>query len=160
MIRFAEKLQPVLLRQPQASTTEFVSQHVRMRAAQWVTFMAVWGTRTTDGTTNPFNFRVFASTAATTVSATAQPFKYRLSSALGTDSWGNITAATAAGVNVDEGVINRLLIIDVDPASITKADANFVHLRVDGRGDGTNPAFGIVGFVEPRFPQNANLSTT
>lgn len=163
MIKFAEKLHPVILRATQPSTTEFTSQHVRLRNAQWITMMAIWGDRTTNATTTPLTFRVFASSAATTVSAAAQGFQYRLSSAAGTDSLGDVGTATTAGYGVpgdSTETVNRILFIDVDPAKITKQDANFVHLRVDARGDGTNPAFGIVGFIEPRYPQESHLSST
>ena len=167
MIRYAQKLQPIMLQEPVSTTTaDTKTQHMRLKNAQWVSFMVYWGSRTTNASTTRSTVLVYSSSAATTTSAVAQPFKYRLSSIKGDSTWGAITDATVAGYSLeipttDGATNNQMLLIDIDPAVIRKnqSGANFVHLQLNPVQDGTN-VLGVFGFVEPRYPQNANLSTT
>ena len=163
MIRYAEKLQPVYLYLPQASTVaDAETAHMKIKNAHWASFLCFWSSLTSDST-DIANIKVYSSTAASTTGAVSQPFKYRLSSALATDTWGAITSATAAaGVNIDGADDNKMLLIDVDPATILAldSDAEFLHLLIDGSLIITNPTFGVLGFLEPRYPQNANLSSS
>jgi hypothetical protein len=163
MIRYAEKLQIVPLFQPQASTVvDLETAHMKIKNAQWISFLCIWSSLTSDST-DLVNVMVYTSTAATTTSAVAQPFKYRLSSAVGDDLWGTITSATAAaGVNITATDDNKLLLIDVDPAPLLAldSDAEYAHLLINGVGAVTNPTFGVVGFMEPRYPQNLNLTSS
>ena len=163
MIRYAEKLQVVPLLAPQASTTaDIETAHMKIKNAQWISFLCVWSSLTSDST-DVVNVMVYTSTDASTTNAVAQPFKYRLSSAVATDSWGTITAATAAsGYDITGTDDNKLLLIDVDPATLLSldSDAIYAHLLIDGSGAVTNPMFGVIGFLEPRYPQNANLTSS
>lgn len=167
MIRYAEKLQPVMIHVPQSTTlTGTETSHVRLENAQWITFMVYWGDRTTNAVTGGNTILVYSSSAATTVSRVAQPFKYRLSSVQGGDTWGAIGTATATGyamvgLTTDGLTENQMLLIDVDPAEIRANDdnANFAHLALNIVMDGTN-VMGANAFIEPRYPQNANLSST
>jgi hypothetical protein len=167
MIRYAEKLQPVMLYEPKSTTlTDTETAHVKLKNAQWVTFMVYWGARTSNAVTGGGNIRVYSSSAATTTSAVAQPFKYRLSSVMGGSTWGAISDATTAGYTLsnpstDGTIVNQMLLIDIDPAVIRKnqSGANYAHVWLSPVADGSN-VMGVFAFVEPRFPQNANLSTT
>ena len=161
---FAEKLQIVPLRIPQATTTaEVTLPGVRLRNSQWLSFLCYWGALTSDSTDIGI-VRVYSSTAATsTAGETAIPFKYRLSSAVGGDQWGAITQAVAAdGVTFTAEDDNKSLLIEVDPASIARldSDAEYAYLKVDGSGLITNPVFGAHVIIQPRYPQNANLTST
>jgi len=163
MIRYAEKLQPVYLYLPQASTVaDLETAHMKIKNAHWASFLCFWSSLTSDST-DICNIKVYSSSDASTTNAVSQPFKYRLSSALATDSWGAITSATAAaGVSIDGADDNKMLLIDIDPSVIVKndEDAEYVHLLIDGSLIITNPTFGVLGFLEPRYPQNANLTSS
>jgi hypothetical protein len=162
-IRYAEKLQIIPIMIPDATTVaDDESAHVKIKNAQWISFLMNWASLTSDSTDTATVF-VYTSTDASTTSAISQPFKYRLCEAVGGDTWGTITAATAAaGVSITGGDDNKALLIDVDPASLyaLDSDAQYVHLLVNGSGMVTNPAFGAFCILEPRYPQNINLVTT
>lgn len=163
MSYFAEKLQIVPIYAPQATTSaDAETAHVKIKNAQWLSFLCYWGDVTSDST-DICNIKVYTSTEASTTNAVSQPFKYRLSSAIGSDSWGAITATTAAaGVNITGEDDNKMLLIEVDPASLyaLDPDAEYAHLLIDGSGLITNPAFGACAILEPRYPQNANLTSS
>ena len=163
MIRYAEKLQIVPLFQPQASTVaDLETAHMKIKNAQWISFMCIWSSLTSDST-DTVTVMVYTSTAASTTGAVAQPFKYRLSSAVGNDLWGAVTAGTAAaGMSITGTDDNKIMLIDVDPATLLAldSDAEYAHLLISGAGMVTNPMFGVVGFMEPRYPQNLNLTSS
>jgi hypothetical protein len=162
-IRYAEKIQIIPVMVPDATTSaDDKSAYVKIQNAQWVSFLCYWSSLTSDST-DTASIMVYSSTAGSTTNAVAQPFKYRLCEAVGGDTWGTISSATAAaGVSITGVDDNKVLLIDVDPASLyaLDTDATFIHLLVDGSGMRTNPAFGATCFLEPRYPQNANLGTT
>jgi hypothetical protein len=162
-IRYAEKLQVINVMAPDATTVaDDDSAHVKIKNAQWISFLLNWSSLTSDAT-DTVKIMVYSTTAGDTTNAIAQPFKYRLQAAVGSDTWGAITSATAAaGVSITGTDDNKALLIDIEPASLyaLDPDAEFIHLLVDGSGIVTNPAFGGFCILEPRYPQNANLTTT
>ena len=161
--RFTEKLQIVPVWAPQISTVaDSETLHVALDKAHWVTFLVQYGALTTD-TSDAGSIKLYSTTASNTTSnAIAQTFKYRLSSAAGTDAWGAITAGAAAtGVVVAATDDNKALLIDVDPSEILAldSDAEWVHLLIDLSLQ-TGSLVSAAAIVEPRYPQNANLTSS
>lgn len=161
MIRYAEKLQIVPVWAPQVSTVaDSETTHIKLKNVQHLSFLVQYGAMATD-TSDSGTILLYSSTAASTAGAVAQTFKYRLCEAVGGDTWGAITTATAAGVTVANTDDNKALLIDVDPSEILKLDsnANFVHLLIDCSLM-TGVYLSAAAIIEPRYPQNDNLSTT
>jgi hypothetical protein len=163
-VRYAEKIQIVPIWAPQASTAaDLETAHVKVKNAQWVSFLCGWGALTTDGGDGVI--KVYSSPLATTANAVSQSFSYRLSSAVGVDNWGDITtvdSTATAGAPIGDANENMFMLIDVDPASVVAADADaeYVHLLIDGSNLATNPSMSVVAFIEPRYPQNENLTSS
>lgn len=89
-----------------------------------------------------------------TPTATAK-WSYRLTSAVGTDSVGDITAGSASGITLTDGTDeNKTMIIDVDPAALT-AGFPYVRLNID---PGSVLLVGVTALCYPRYPQNAQIS--
>jgi hypothetical protein len=96
-------------------------------------------------------------------------FWYRLSSAVATDSMGDITAATSDGIGTSDDGINaagldsKVLIIDVD-ASVVAAKAatsggnRWVSVAIAPTGPITID--GAIAIGEPRYPGNSIPSST
>lgn len=172
MIKYTNKLQVVpLLRNVADVSTDAAAgsktAHVRLRNMQWLSFLINWD-HIADSTSG-FTVTAWSSTHQTTTAAgdTALPFKYRVSSAIGTDAWGAITAVTtgATGATVTgSSTDNRLMLVDVDPAVIPALDGNalYAYLRIVNISDeSTNVEnMTVVGIFEPRYPQNANLTSS
>lgn len=83
-------------------------------------------------------------------------FNYRLSSAVGTDSLGAITAATASGAAVNNTDDNKTLLVYVDPAVAQK---KYVRAVLTPTAEITATVVGAVARFIPRKAQNA-LSTS
>ena len=165
-IRFAQKLQVVPKKTPEVlADGDFA--HTRLKNMQWLSFLCNWGTITT--ATDSVVYRVYSTTAedgSTSTSDVALPFWYRLSSAVGSDDWGDVTHVSTGsdGVTITGDLDDKMLIIDVDPAVIPSKDDNATHVYIDIdvtiTATDTAPYGSIIGVFEPRYPQVENLSST
>ena len=167
MIRFQEKLQVFPVLAPVAITTAVTaSNYVDLKGAHWCTFMLNFGAITGDTTAinDTVGVTIEASTAASSNATEASvPFKYRLSSAVGTYAHGAITSATSDGVQVAADKDNTTLFIDLDPAALPAnpgADYRFVRLVVTPGSATTALVVGAQVALEPRYPGNAIPSAT
>lgn len=162
--RFAEGLKVLPVVTPANKTSSTVeSNFVKLNGVNWLTFMVHIGTTTGSATSDVLTFTVVASTSGSTnTSQTALAFNYRLSAAVGTDLMGDITAATSAGYEVLQTACDDMvLIIDVDPAAVSKAltGANYVHLVITPSGSAAN-TLGVVAICEPRIAGNSITSAS
>jgi hypothetical protein len=136
------------------------SQYVNISKANWATFVVQFGALTASTGT----ITVEASTAGSSNSGEAAiPFKYRLSSAVGTDSLGAITAASSAGASIAATDDNKVLVIDVDPAALPAnpgADYKYLRVVVTPASDNTAYVVGAVAYLHPRYPGNSISSAT
>lgn len=164
-IRFAQGLQVVPLVTP-AVLADGESAHVKVENMQWLSFLINFGTIT--ASTDAVKFSIYSTTNAagsTNSNDTALPFWYRLSSAVGTDDWGDVTYVSTGsdGVTVT-GSDDMLLILDLDPAIIPSKDDGATHVYVDYdvtiTATDTAPIVSIIGVFEPRYPQVEQKSST
>lgn len=159
-IRFAEGLKVLPILAPQnIVATATATEYVDLKLANWATFAVQFGAMTSDST-DICTVTVQASTAASSnATEISVAFNYRLSSAVATDSMGAITAATTAGVAVTAADDNKVLVIDVDPASLG-GDYRFVRLVATPNAEMASCNLGAVAFLEHRFPGNSIPSST
>lgn len=145
---------PVLA--PVAFTTSALdTERVDMSLNHWATFLVDFGLMTSDST-DTVTVTVKCSSVDTSATGDAIAFTYRLSSAVGTDSMGAITAATTAGVAVTAEDDSKLLIVDVDPTKLpaAKSDGRFVYLELTPSADMGSGVVSVVAILDPRYPGN------
>jgi hypothetical protein len=167
-IRFGEGLNIVPIEGPADCAADCVSEWVELENAHWITFMVITGNMGTSDTVNVYVHSTTHATSGTTnANDYALPFKYRLSSAVGYNALGTITAVTTATgyVQLSDDDDNKILLIDVDPSDVSShdSDAQYVYLTFDvtdaSATDGAT-IVGAVAFVEDRYPQNVMESST
>lgn len=158
--RFAEKMIVLPILGP-VSTTDGTSDLLDASQAHWMTFLLQVGNFTSDST-DICTVTVEASTATTTNATTIKlPFHYRLTSAVGTDTQGTITAVSTGtdGVALTAEDDNKMLIIDVDPACIPSVtdytNHRYVGLTWDCSAEVGEIYLSAVALLEPRYPGNA-----
>lgn len=168
MIRFAEHLKVLPVLAPAATTASGGrgSSYIDLKDVHWASFHVLFGAMTSDST-DTITVTVEASTAASSNATEIQvPFKYRLSSAIDTDSMGAITSAAAAtGVAVTAEDDNKVLCVDVDPSAIPAltgyTDHRFIRIFCTPSADiATAYSVGAVAYLEPRYPGNSIPSST
>ena len=161
-VRFAEKIHVIPLLAPVETTEAKVSAFVALENAQWITFLIQTGALATDSD-DQYEITVASATGQTTnANDIAIPYKYRLSSAVGTDSWGAITSATSTGFILEATTDgSKAVLIDVDPASVPALDADGLYLYVDiATTTMVSGPVAVSAYIEPRYPQNSNLSSS
>lgn len=160
-IQFAEGLKVLPILAPaDAQASPVASQYVDMKEMHWATFVVQLGNlNNSTGTVT-----VEASTAGSSnANEKGIPFKYRLTSAVATDSLGAITSATSDGVSLAATDDNKALIIEVDPAalpSVAGDDYTWLRVVVTPATDNTNYLCGAIAYLQPRYPGNAINSAT
>jgi hypothetical protein len=162
--KFAEKLQIVPLYAPvvTTATSGYESASVALKNVQWLTFLVNWGTMTSDST-DTWTLGVEVSTAAgSTTTATAIPFTYRLSAAVGADNWGDATTCAATGLSINATQDDMSLLIDVDPADIPSLDADAIYANVwiVPVNVVVNYAVSIHALIDPRYAQSEIMTTS
>ena len=164
MARYAEKLHIVPVFAPASSTATIRSYAVALDNSQWITFLINLGEMTSDSTDVATVTIVATDTLGNSSDAqdVAIPFSYRLSAAVASDNWGDITAATASGMTFNATDDGKSIVIDVDPASIPAlhSTAKGVQVLIDAAGLISNVATSITALIEDRYPQNEHLSST
>lgn len=154
MIRFGEKLQVVPILAPQDITeTATATSFVNIQKAHWITFLLQFGTITGDSIDVKPEVSIENADSGTEANV---KFRYRLSSAIGTDSWGAITdVAAGSTVGIAAGDDNKLLLIDVDPADVSAALSNADNVRLlitPGSSGVTACLVSAIAVLEPRYP--------
>ncbi|MCV6900771.1 hypothetical protein OE165_27445, partial [Escherichia coli] len=84
----------------------------------------------------------------------AIPFKYRLSGAVGSNTWGAITDATSSGMSVATTDDNKMLAIEI-PGGLDSllADATHVRAVITPNAGGTATLTNAFAVLEPRYAQ-------
>lgn len=154
MIRFSESVHVVPAISPVDTASTTVNTDIfNAGEVQWLQFVISFGVIT--GDTAVVTVEECSDTSAT--GNTAVAFSYRLSSATGTDSLGAATAATASGVTIAAADDNKVLIIDVDPATLS-ATKPYVRAVVDPGASMSVCLVGAVALAEPRYAGATNTS--
>lgn len=169
-MRFAEELKTAMLLAPIAITnTAKQSNYIKVDKAHWASFLVSFGAFSSSDDTTTVGVTVECSTAGSSnATETAIAFKYRLCNAVGSDTWGTITATTSTtGVEIrNESDENKVMLIDVDPSALDAAQPDGLYLRVVATPGATGAASDVVGVVavhailEPRYPGNTIPSAT
>lgn len=135
------------------TTNDTFTKLVNLSGAHRCTFEVSLGTVTCASTTTPI-LTVLAATSAATTTATAIAFKYRKTGAVDTDTYGDVADATSSGVTlVKDTDVDKIIIIDVDPAVVAaaKADCRWACVKIDSAATISALEVGVNARIEPRY---------
>lgn len=153
------KVLPILAVQDIAATATATS-YVDLKDVHWASFLISFGAITTGTATMTVEASSAASSNATEA---AVPFKYRLSSAVDTDNWGDPTAATSDGYTIPTDADNKLLLVELDPAALPSNPGEghtFVRLVFSPTTDNAAFLVGVSMIAKPRYAQAETVSAT
>lgn len=150
-----------LLAPADIATTVTASNYMDLRAANHAGFLVVLGALTSATTTDREEITVEAATAPGGTEA-AVAFKYRLSGALGANTWGAITevAATAA-LSLDPAADdNKLVWIELDLPALADDDLRYARVKLTDNPDMTACIVAVLGMLDPAYKQATHVSAT
>jgi hypothetical protein len=94
--------------------------------------------------------------ATPTTPAAIAGWKYRLTSAKGTDSVGDLTAGSAAGITLTDGTDeNKVMMIYVEGDVLNEAGYPAFDVQID---PGSVLLAGVSALLDPRYPQSSQIS--
>lgn len=163
-LRFVEGLnvQPVLAPIDTAASA-VATAYTDLKLAEHLTYLVQFGNMTSDSTDTATITLECSTAGSSNATELALAYQYRLSGAIGTNSWGAITSATSAGAAfAADSVDGKVVCIEVDPAAVANAGADYRHVRLVVTPSAAT-AICIVGaqaFIEPRYAGNAIPSSS
>lgn len=98
-------------------------------------------------------------TAPTGVEA-AVGFTYRLSGAVGANTWGAPTAVGTTGLEIGLTDDNKIIWVEIDPSVMAASDYRYVRLRFTDVTDMGAFIPSVIGVVQSRYKQYTHLSAT
>jgi hypothetical protein len=87
-------------------------------------------------------------------------FSYRLSGAVGTNTWGAITAVASTGVALTVSDDDKLLWIEIDPGAMAASDYRYVRVLLTDTPDMANCLVGVIGVLDASYKQTTFVSAT
>ncbi|CAK0775137.1 conserved hypothetical protein [Gammaproteobacteria bacterium] len=150
-----------LLEPKDIATTVTVSNYLDLKGCHRAAFLVAFGAITSATTTDREEITVEAATAEGGTEA-AIAFNYRLSGALGANTWGAITAvAAASNLSLDPAADdNKLVWIEIDPGALAPSDYRYVRVKLTDNPDMTACLVGVIGFTNPIYHQTTHVSAT
>jgi hypothetical protein len=129
--QFSEYLNIVPLVSPfDAVATEVASPFVNLATVNNGRFFIFFGTLTGASAADMVTVTMQAATTSATTTLTAVAFNYRLSGAVGANTMGAVTAASATGLEIATTDDDKILEISIDPAAIQAAVTDATHVCV------------------------------
>jgi len=158
---FGENIVPLVAPQDIAAVAT-ATPFVALKNALHATVFLYFGSITAASADQAITVTLEAATAAASGSEAAIAFNYRLSGAVGANTWGAISAATSSGVSIATTDDNKILAIDVDFAGLDTELADASHIRAVVTPDAGGTATLLAGWVvlEPRYAQLTHKSAT
>jgi len=150
---------PLLAPQDIASTAT-TCPYMDLRNAQNASFLVMFGAITSTTTTDEIVITIECATAEGGAEA-AIDFRYRLSAAVGANTWGAVTtcASTGWGMGADDSD-NMLVWIDIDPDVLAANDYRYARVVLTDSVDMEATLVAVLGFIETRYKQTTHISAT
>lgn len=140
-------------------STATTCPYVDLRNAQKAFFLLQFGAVTSTTVTDDWTITIQAATAEGGTEA-AIAFRYRLSGAVGANTWGAVTTADTTGtVIAPDANDNMGLLIEIDPDALAANDYRYVRAVLT---DVDAEACLVAGFafLEARYKQTTHISAT
>ena len=134
---------------------DMTTTHIKVTNALRITYLLSFGVITGDTAT----ITIECSSAATTTSASAIPFTYRLTGDTASDTYGDVTTCDTDGLLITASDDNKLLMVDVNMSDVADT-ASYVALSCVTAGSMSACVTSAVALVQTRYGQYDPLSTT
>lgn len=152
-----------LLAPQDVTNAETFTSYMDLKYAHTAAFIVHFGAITSATTADSILITVECASVETGTEV-AVDFDYRISGALGTNTWGAVTAATSAGFSILNAVDNVIVWIEIDPSKIVAdtaiTDARYARVSLSSPADMTATLVGVIGMTDARYKQTTFNSAT
>ena len=161
--RFTQGINTLPLLSPvDTAAAAVATPFLKLGGAHGGTLFVHFGTITAASADQSVTVTLEAATTSASGSEAAVAFNYRLSGAVGANTWGSITTAATTGASIATTDDGKMLAIDIDPAKFLAAKADCTHVRavITPDAGGTVTMVSSFAQLEPRVSQAAMVSAT
>ena len=147
---------------PVAGTTgTLTSPYMDLKNAHKASFLILFGVVTSTTAANYLAITVQGATIETGTEV-AVDFRYRLSGAVGTNTWGAVTTAAAATgmIEVIPALDLNACWIELDPDALGASDYRFMRFVATPTDSLDTYVVGAIGIIEARYKQTTHISST
>lgn len=142
------------------ASTATSTPYVDLKGAHKAAFLVMFGLVTSATAGDREVVTVQAATAEGGTEA-AIAFNYRKAAAPGANTWGDITAASATGIEVDPSADDGVSFwIEVDPSALAASDYRYVRVVLTDTPDMTACLTSVVGIIDQRYAMNTMVTAT
>jgi len=136
------------------------SPYMDLRTAQKAFFLLQFGAVTSTTTTDNYVVTIECATGEGGTEA-AIPFRYRLSGAVGANTWGAVTTCASTGYAVQSASDDNVdLLIEVDPDELAANDYRYARVILTVSGGMEACLYALTGILEARYKQTTFTSAT
>ncbi len=140
--------------------TETATEYVDLRNAQKFSFLVMFGAITSTTTTDEVIITVEAATAEAGTEA-AIGFRYRMSAAVGTNTWGAVASVASTGLGMGADDSDDMYVwIEIDPDILAANDYRYVRLWLKQSVALEACLVAVNGVLEARYKQTTHISAT
>lgn len=148
---------------PVAGTTGTItSPYVDLRNANKASFLVMFGAITSTTTTDAMVITVECATAEGGTEAAVE-YRYRLSGAVGANTWGAVTTVASTGFSMlADTHDNMSLWVEVDPDALAANDYRYARFKATPAPASQMEAYVIsaLAILEARYKQSTHISAT
>jgi hypothetical protein len=148
---------------PVAGTTGTItSPYVDLRNAQKSSFLVMFGAITSTTTTDEMVITVECATAEDGTEA-AIAYRYRISAAVGANTWGAVTSVAATGVGLGADDSDDMSVwVEVDPDELAANDYRYARVLATPSPASQMEAYviSVCAIIEARYKQTTHISAT
>ena len=142
------------------TTTATASNYMDLKTAHKAGFLLVFGAFTGTATDDAEVITVEAATAPGGTEA-AVAFRYRISGAVGDNTWGAIATADTTGLSLNTDTYADMAVwIEVDPDEMAANDYRYVRVVATAASAITACVVGAYGVLDARYKQTTYKSAT
>jgi len=142
------------------ASTATTCPYVDLRSAQKCFFLIQFGAITSTTTTDAYVITVECATAEGGTEATI-PFRYRLSAALGTGTWGAVTTCASTGLSLTAAANDNMgVLIEIDPDELAANDYRYARAVLTDTPDMEAGLVAGFAFLEARYKQTTMVTAT
>jgi len=150
-----------LLAPVDAASTAQTTPYMDLRNSHNAAFVVFFGAITSTTTTDTYVLTVQCASAEGGTEA-AIPFRYRLSGAVGANTWGAVTTCASTGLSMGVSDDNKIVWIEVAPEEFLPDSQvyRYARLVITDTPDMEAGLVGVMGFLQTRYRQTTHISAT
>ena len=142
------------------ASTANTGAYMDLKNAQKAAFLIMFGAITSTTATDAYTITIECATGEDGTEATIA-YRYRLSGAVGANTWGAVTSVGATGTELTAAAgDSKWLFVEIDPDELAANDYRYARVVITDNPDMEAGLVAVHGVLEARYKQTTHISAT